>query len=100
MASVSVTYLWFFIASFLVLFLIGCVKAPECIRYWERFFRQMKARKTRGQRMLADLEKLKSDARKLEGIYRFEGIEPHHSPAHPLINSEAGSGVGSGVPCR
>ena len=30
--------------------------------------------------MLADLEKLIADSRQLEGVYRFENVEPHRSP--------------------
>jgi hypothetical protein len=74
--SVSTVYLAFFSASLLVLFLIACVKMPEAIRGMRRFLRQMGARKTRSGRMLADLEKLISDSRQLEGVYRFEMVEP------------------------
>lgn len=77
---VSTVYLAFFSASLVVLFLIACVKMPEAIRGMRRFLRQMVARKTRSERMLADLEKLISDSRQLEGVYRFENVEPHVSP--------------------
>lgn len=77
---VSTVYLAFFSASLFVLFLIACVKMPEAIRGMRRFLRQMVARKTRSERMLADLEKLISDSRQLEGVYRFETVEPHVSP--------------------
>jgi hypothetical protein len=77
---VSTVYLAFFSASLFVLFLIACVKTPEAIRGMRRFLRQMGARKTRSERMLADLEKLISDSRQLEGVYRFETVEPHLSP--------------------
>jgi hypothetical protein len=77
---VSTVYLAFFSASLFVLFLIACVKMPEAIRGVRRFLRQMGARKTRSERMLADLEKLISDSRQLEGVYRFETVEPHVSP--------------------
>jgi hypothetical protein len=77
---VSTVNLAFFSASLVVLFLIACVKMPEAIRGMRRFLRQMGARKTRGERMLADLEKLIADSRQLEGVYRFENVEPHRSP--------------------
>lgn len=78
---VSAAYAVFFLASLGVLFLIFCVKTPAMWRSWNRFFRQMMARRTRKERMLADLEKLMAEARRLEGIYCFESVEPHVSPA-------------------
>jgi hypothetical protein len=78
---VSIVYLAFFSASLFVLFLIACVKMPEAVRGMQRFLRQMGARKTRGERMLADLEKLIADSRQLEGVYRFDTVEPHISPS-------------------
>jgi hypothetical protein len=77
---VSTVYLAFFSASLFVLFLIACVKLPEAVRGTRRFLRQMGARKTRSARMLADLEKLIADSRELEGVYRFDSVEPHASP--------------------
>jgi|GEM_PF-864001 hypothetical protein len=77
---VSSVYLAFFSAALVVLLLIAGVKLPETFCGVRRFLRQMGARKTRSERMLADLEKLISDARRLEGVYRFDSIEPHVSP--------------------
>lgn len=85
---VSAAYAVFFLASLGVLFLILCVKTPEMWRSWRRFFRQMMARKTRKERMLADLEKLMAEARRLEGIYCFESVEPHRSPGQWLDERE------------
>lgn len=77
---VSIVYLAFFSAALFVLFLIACVKLPEAVRGTRRFLRQMGARKTRSERMLGDLEKLISDSRRLEGVYRFDAVEAHVSP--------------------
>ncbi len=87
--SVSAAYAVFFLASLGVLFLILCVKTPEMWRSWRRFFRQMVARRTRKARMLADAEKLMAEARRLEGVYCFERVEPHASPAHWFDDREA-----------
>jgi len=84
MPPVSTVYVAFFLASLFVLFLIVCVKTPEMWRSWRRFLRQMVARRTREERMLADLAKLMAEARRLEGIYCFESFEPHSSPARSI----------------
>jgi hypothetical protein len=81
MPPVSTVYAGFFLVSLALLFLIFCVKLPEMWRSWRLFFRQMSARKTREERMLADLEKLMAEAERLEGIYCFEETESHHAPA-------------------
>lgn len=81
MPPVSTLYVGFFLTSLLVLFLIFCVKTPELWRSARRFLRQMKARRTRQDRMLADLAKLEAEALRLEGIYCFESVEPHVSPS-------------------
>lgn len=78
--SVSAVCLAFVGVSFVVLFLITCLKLPEAVRGIRRLALQMLARKTRNERMLADLEKLIYDARQLEGVYRFDTVEPHASP--------------------
>ncbi len=80
MPPVSTVYALFFLASLFVLFLVVCVKMPEFWRSWRRFLKQLIARRTREERMLADLEKLMAEARRLEGIYCFERIEAHPSP--------------------
>jgi hypothetical protein len=80
MLPVSTVYALFFGAAVFVLFLIFCAKMPELWRSWRRFARQMVARRTREERMLADLEKLMAEARRLEGIYCFERFETHHAP--------------------
>lgn len=99
MPSVTTFFLTFLAASLSVLLLVICIKAPELWRSYRRFSRQMQARKTRGERMLADLEKLKADARKLEGVYRFD------SPDHRLIaycnaDNAASVPVASSAPLR
>lgn len=81
MFSVPALYAAFFLASLSVLFLILCVKMPELWRSCRRFFRQLAARRTRKGRMLADLERLMTEARRLEGLYCFESVEAHASPA-------------------
>lgn len=96
MPSVSTAYLLFFCVCIGLLLLIGAVKLPEVARSSFRFFRQMRARKTRGERMLADLEKLTRDSRSLEGVYSFESVPPHLSPDHTeSIISSAPSSVPS-----
>lgn len=80
MAAVSTIYATFFLVCFFVLFLILCVKLPEMWRCFRRFCRHTAARRTRKERMLADLERLMAEARRLEGIYCFETVEPHPSP--------------------
>jgi Sec-independent protein translocase protein TatA len=92
----STAYFLFFCVCVGLLLLIAAVKAPEVIRSILRFMRQMRARKTRGERMLADLEKLKRDSRDLEGVYCFEAIQPHFSPDH----TESATSVASSVPSR
>jgi hypothetical protein len=87
MPPVSTVYAGFFVVSLALLFLIFCVKLPELWRGWRLFSRQMAARKTREERMLADLEKLMAEAERLEGIYCFERVESHHAP------SRTGAGV-------
>lgn len=91
MPAVSSVYASFLFVSLLVLFLVFCVKTPELWRSGLRFWRQLVARRTRNERMLADLERLMAEARRLEGIYCFDGVEPHVSPA---IGGKAVSAVG------
>jgi len=98
--SVSTVYLAFFSASLLVLFLIACVKLPEAVREMRRFLRQMGARKTRSARMLADLEKLISDSRQLEGVYRFDSVEPHVSPGQAEVAVAVAASMSSKVAAR
>ena len=95
MPPVSTVFFAFFCASLFVLFLIACVKAPEWVRSIRRFQGQMGARKTRGERMLADLEQLKADARKLEGVYRFDAMEPHSSPSQAEVASAVRASLAS-----
>jgi hypothetical protein len=85
MPPVSTVYAGFFLVSLALLFLIFCVKLPEMWRSWRLFFRQMSARKTRQERMLADLEKLMAEAERLEGIYCFETVEVHHAPSRSVV---------------
>ena len=87
----STAYLVFFLASLGLLFLIFCVRTPELWRSWRRFSKQMGARRTRNERMLADVEKLMADARRLEGTYCFESIEPHSSPSRPASRERVSS---------
>lgn len=89
MLPVAKVYLLFFAVSLSLLFLIFCVKLPEIWRSSSRFFRQMAARRTRHERMLADLEKLMSEARRLEGIYCFEAVEPHLTPRQPAAETSS-----------
>lgn len=100
MTPVSTVYFIFFCAALFVLFLIICAKVPEFVRSLRRFMRQMGARKTRGERMLADLEKLTSDARKLEGVYRFDSIEPHSSPSQAGVGSTVTASLASSAALR
>ncbi|NLT70897.1 MAG: hypothetical protein GXX91_09405 [Verrucomicrobiaceae bacterium] len=86
---ISVVYLAFFGVSLVVLLLIACVKLPEAVRGLKRFTLQTLARRTRRDRMLADLEQLIADARQLEGVYRFDTVE---SPGTPC-QAEAGATV-------
>jgi len=99
MPPVSTFFVAFLAASVFVLFLIICVKAPEFLNSLRRFSRQMQARKTRGERMLADLEKLKADARKLEGVYHFDNPD-HRAAAYRKVNSDVSEAVTSSVPLR
>lgn len=85
MPPVSTVYAGFFLVSLALLFLIFCVNLPEMWRSWRLFFRQMAARKTREERMLADLEKLMAEAERLEGIYCFEPVEMHHAPSRSVV---------------
>ena len=95
MLPVANVYLLFFAVSLTLLFLIFCVRLPEFWRSASRFFRQMAARRTRHERMLADLEKLMAEARRLEGVYCFESVEPHRTPRQPMaeeiVNSPGSS---------
>jgi hypothetical protein len=88
MPPVSTVYAGFFVVSLALLFLIFCVRLPEMWRSWRLFFRQMAARKTREERMLADLEKLMAEAERLEGIYCFENTEAHHAPAREAVGAQ------------
>jgi hypothetical protein len=89
MIPVSTVYAGFFLFSLFVLFLIACVKTPEMLRSWRRFYRQTVARRRRKDRMLADLERLMTEARRLEGIYSFEQVEPHTTPSRPRGEAQA-----------
>lgn len=103
MPSFSTAFLGFTLVSAGFLLLIVAVKVPAMLRSGRRFFRQMAARRTREARMLADLEKLMAEARRLEGIYCFEGpegddedavfadLEPHHRVSRPAAWKSAGS---------
>jgi hypothetical protein len=91
MAPVSDLYVAFFLVSLFVLFLIFCVKAPELWRSCRLFSRQMVARRTREERMLADLEKLMAEARRLEGIYCFESIETNPPSVHHVEPKVSGA---------
>lgn len=99
MPPVATFFVAFLAASLFVLFLIICVKAPESWRSCQRFLRQLEARKTRGERMLADLEKLKADARKLEGVYCFDNAD-HRAAASYNVESAASGAVNSSAPLR
>jgi len=55
MLPVSTVYALFFGSAVLVLLLIFCVRMPELWRKGRRFAKQMIARRTRQERMLADL---------------------------------------------
>ncbi len=109
MPSFSTAFLGFTLVSAAFLLLIVAVKIPEMWRSCHRFLRQMAARRTREARMLADLEKLMAEARRLEGIYCFERIEddvddedsvfadlePHHVRSKPVERSSARSSQSS-----
>ncbi|HRQ91180.1 MAG TPA: hypothetical protein PLA50_20490 [Bacteroidia bacterium] len=90
MPSFSTAFLLFFSVSMIVLLMILCLKTPDMWISGRRFVRQMIARRSRKGRMLADLEKLMAEARRLEGIYCFEAVESHHSPR----SGRSGSGRG------
>lgn len=94
MPSVTTFFLSFLLASLFVLVLVIGIKAPELLRSYRRFLLQMEARKTRGARMLADLDKLKADARKLEGVYRFESPD-HQAPDYGSAERAVSAPVGS-----
>ena len=100
MPPVSTVFFAFFCASLFVLFLIACVKTPEWVRSIRRFRGQMGARKTRGERMLADLEQLTTEARKLEGVYRFESIEPHSKVSQIEVASAVKASLASSAVLR
>lgn len=104
MPSFSTAFLGFTLVSTAFLLLIVAVKLPEMWRNCHRFIRQMAARRTREGRMLADLEKLMAEARRLEGIYCFESVideededsvfadlEPHHCRSKPSASAPARS---------
>lgn len=107
MPSFSTAFLGFTLISAAFLLLIVAVKVPAMFRTCRRFFRQIAARRTREARMLADLEKLMAEARRLEGIYCFEGpecddedavfadLEPHHRVSKPAAWKSAGSSQSS-----
>jgi hypothetical protein len=99
MLPVSTVYALFFGAAVFVLFLIFCAKMPELWRSWRRFARQMVARRTREERMLADLEKLMAEARRLEGIYCFERFEPHHAPSKAGLARKAMESALESIAC-
>lgn len=88
MPPVSTVYAGFFLICLALLFLIFCVKVPELWRGWRLFARQMAARKTREERMLADLGRLMAEAERLEGIYCFESVENHHAPVRTPAKEE------------
>lgn len=62
----------FFGASFALLGSIALIGLVGRLPHLRRLVRHMRARRTRGERMLADLDKLRSDALELEGCYYFE----------------------------
>ncbi len=99
---VSAVYFAFFGVSLVVLLLIACVKVPEAVRGLKRFTLQMLARRTRRERMLADLEKLIAEARQLEGIYRFDPVESPGSPSQTEAGATAAAtaSISSGVAAR
>lgn len=99
MLPVSTVYALFFGAAVFVLFLIFCAKTPELWRSWRRFAKQMVARRTREERMLADLEKLMAEARRLEGIYCFERIETHHAPAKGVVGRNSRESLPESIAC-
>ncbi len=99
MLPVSTVYALFFGSAVLVLLLIFCVRMPELWRKGRRFAKQMIARRTRQERMLADLERLMEEARRLEGVYCFERIELHHAPAKIDIACRARGNSMESLPC-
>lgn len=99
MPSISTFFVAFLAVSLFMLFLIIGVKTPELWRSFRRFSRQMQARRTRGAKMLADLDQLKADARKLEGVYRFDNPE-HKSSVYRNVENSISGPVTSSVPLR
>lgn len=79
--SASAAYVLFFLVSVGLLILILCARIPDLWRSALRLGRQMIARRTRRERMLADPESLEARGRKIEGLYRFEAVEAHASPS-------------------
>jgi hypothetical protein len=62
----------FFSFSFAILGIILVIGLVGRLAHFRRCVRQLLARRTRNERMLADRKKLRADALKLEGIYYFE----------------------------
>lgn len=71
MEPIAKFFLIFFVGSLAMLMLILVAALPGILRGLRRTFRQLRARRTRGGRMLADPEKLRCDAIALEGVYCF-----------------------------
>ncbi|MAS94744.1 MAG: hypothetical protein CMO55_16215 [Verrucomicrobiales bacterium] len=71
MEPIAKFFMIFFGGSVVMLTLILVAAMPSVLRACRRTFRQLRARRTRGARMLADLDKLRSDSIALEGVYSF-----------------------------
>lgn len=86
MPSVATLFLGFFSFSLLILALIACANIPRVVTAVRHYFRLFLARRARSARMLADLDKLDSDARMLQGLFiRAENsIEDSEFPMESL----------------
>ena len=70
--SAAKVFGYFFTISFATLALILVIGLVGKVPHIRRGLRQLIARRTRKQRMLADHQKLRADALKLEGLYYFD----------------------------
>ncbi len=88
MAQPSVVYFAVSLASALLFLMIFLIKIPELYRALKRMRTQMAARRDRKDELLADPEQMLLTEVRLEGIYRFENIEPHSSPESSEIHHQ------------
>lgn len=98
MPEAALFYAVFFGVSFGLLAVIASAGVPGVFRGLRKHVRLALARRRRKGRMLADLVKLDEDARRLEGVYRFESngeavcrfaAEPGQAVVESAIESDA-----------